>query len=212
MAKILSISTAIAGALFALASSFGAEAGEFDGVTVNIMTQTGAIQEPLQRRAQEFEKLTGAKINVIAVPFSDLYQKVLTDWASGTNSVDAAVFAPQWMVDYVAGGYLEDLTDRIAKDPKIQWNDIGTFFRDFSAKYAGKTYLIPLDGDFHMLYYRKDVFAAAGLQPPKTWDDYLADAKALNGKDMNGDGTPDYGSCLDKKQHTANYHFVHRLV
>ncbi|HEY1885488.1 MAG TPA: ABC transporter substrate-binding protein, partial [Roseiarcus sp.] len=94
MAKMLTISTAIAGAMFALASSMAAEAGEFDGVTVNVMTQTGAIQEPLQRRAPEFEKLTGAKINIIAVPFSDLYQKVLTDWASGTNSVDAAVFAP----------------------------------------------------------------------------------------------------------------------
>jgi multiple sugar transport system substrate-binding protein len=69
----------------------------FAGVTVNVITQTGAIQEPLQRRAPDFEKLTGAKINVIAVPFSDLYQKILTDWASGTNSVDAAVFAPQWM-------------------------------------------------------------------------------------------------------------------
>ncbi|MGE3875655.1 MAG: ABC transporter substrate-binding protein, partial [Parvibaculaceae bacterium] len=46
----------------------------FEGVTVNVITQTGAIQEPLQRRAPEFEKLTGAKINVVAVPFSDLYQ------------------------------------------------------------------------------------------------------------------------------------------
>src|SRR5262245_6193679 len=166
----------------------------FAGVTVNVITQTGAIQEPLARRAPEFEKLTGAKINVIAVPFSDLYQKVLTDWASGTNSVDAAVFAPQWMVDYVAGGYLEDISSRVAADKNIQWDDIGAFFRDFSAKYDGKTYLIPLDGDFHMLYYRADVFKAAGLEPPKTWDDYLADAKALNGKDMNGDGTPDFGS------------------
>src|SRR5687768_5295933 len=73
----------------------------FEGVTVNIMTQTGAIQEPLQRRAPEFTEQTGAQINIIAVPFSDLYQKILTDWASGTNSVDAAVFAPQWMVDYI---------------------------------------------------------------------------------------------------------------
>ena len=87
-------------------------AGQFDGVTVNVMTQTGAIQEPLQRRAPDFEKMTGAKINIIAVPFSDLYQKVLTDWASGTNSVDAAVFAPQWMVDYVSGSYLEELGPR----------------------------------------------------------------------------------------------------
>ena len=123
MAKISSISTAVAGAMFALTASMGAQAGEFDGVTVNVMTQTGAIQEPLQRRAPEFEKLTGAKINVIAVPFSDLYQKVLTDWASGTNSVDAAVFAPQWMVDYVAGGYLEDLAPRIAEDKDIEWDD-----------------------------------------------------------------------------------------
>src|SRR5215470_8210500 len=107
----------------------------FAGVTVNVITQTGAIQEPLQRRAPEFEALTGAKINVIAVPFSDLYQKILTDWASGTNSVDAAVFAPQWMVDYIAGGYLEDLTPRVAADKNIQWDDIGAFFRDFSAKY-----------------------------------------------------------------------------
>ena len=187
---------------------FAQAAGQFDGVTVNVMTQTGAIQEPLARRAPDFEKLTGAKINIIAVPFSDLYQKVLTDWASGTNSVDAAVFAPQWMVDYAAGGYLEDITDRIAKDPDIKWDDIGVFFRDFSAKYAGKTYLVPLDGDFHMLYYRKDVFDAAGLKPPKTWDDYLADAKALNGKDMNGDGTPDYGSCIAKKRNAQSYWFV----
>ena len=189
-------------------ASLAQAAGQFDGVTVNLMTQTGAIQEPLARRAPDFEKLTGAKINIIAVPFSDLYQKVLTDWASGTNSVDAAVFAPQWMVDYVAGGYLEDITQRVAADKDIQWDDIGTFFRDFSAKYAGKTYLVPLDGDFHMLYYRTDVFKAAGLQPPKTWDDYVADAKALNGKDMNGDGTPDYGSCIAKKRNAQSYWFV----
>src|SRR5262245_39106646 len=31
----------------------------FAGVTVNVFTQTGAIQEPLQRRAPDFEALTG---------------------------------------------------------------------------------------------------------------------------------------------------------
>ena len=192
--------------MFALASSIGAEAGEFDGVTVNIMTQTGAIQEPLQRRAPEFEKLTGAKINVIAVPFSDLYQNVLTDWASGTNSVDAAVFAPQWMVDYAAGGYLEELTPRIAKDQKIEWDQIAPFFRNFSATYGGKTYLVPLDGDFHMLYYRTDILDKAGLKPPKTWDEYLEVAKALNGKEV--DGVKVYGSCIAKKRNAQSYWFI----
>ena len=71
------------------------QAGEFDGVTVNLVTFTGPqIAEPLQRRAPDFEKLTGAKVNVTTVPFSDLYTKLLTDWSSGTNSIDAGVFAP----------------------------------------------------------------------------------------------------------------------
>jgi multiple sugar transport system substrate-binding protein len=186
-----------------------AHAGQFDGVTVNIMTFTGPqIAEPLQRHAPEFEKLTGAKVNVITVPFSDLYTKLLTDWSSGTNSVDAAVIAPQWMGDYISGGFLEDLSDRVTKDKDLAWDDIGPFFRDFSAKFNGKTYLIPLDGDFHMIYYRTDVFKDAGLQPPQTWEDYVADAKALNGKDMNGDGTPDYGSCISKKRNAQAYWFI----
>ncbi len=202
-----------AAALGMLAGGSSAQAaGEFDGVTINLMTQTGAIQEPLQRRAPEFEQLTGAKVNVIAVPFSDLYQKVLTDWASGTNSVDAAVFAPQWMVDYIAGGYLEDLTPRVDADPAIEQEDVGAFFRDFSEKYDGKVYMITLDGDFHMMYYRSDVLEAAGLEVPTTWDEYLEVAKAVHGQDMNGDGTPDFGSCIAKKRNAQSYWFVTDVV
>jgi multiple sugar transport system substrate-binding protein len=201
-----------ASALCVLAGTGLAQTGEFDGVTVNLMTQTGAIQEPLQRRAPEFQALTGATINVIAVPFSDLYQKILTDWASGTNSVDAAVFAPQWMVDYIAGGYLEDLTDRVANDPAIEQDDVGAFFRDFSEKYDDKVYMKTFDGDFHMMYYRKDLLEAAGLEVPKTWDDYLAVAEALHGQDMNEDGTPDFGSCIAKKRNAQSYWFVTDVV
>jgi multiple sugar transport system substrate-binding protein len=187
-------------------------AGEFDGVTVNVVTQTGAIQEPLQRRAPDFEAATGAKINIIAVPFSDLYQKILTDWASGTNSIDAAVFAPQWMVDYIAGAYLEDLTDRVAADPAIEQDDVGAFFRDFSERYDGRIYMKTFDGDFHMMYYRKDVLEAAGLEVPRTWDEYLEVAAAVHGQDMNDDGTPDFGSCIAKKRNAQSYWFVMDVV
>ena len=84
-----------------------AAAGQFDGVTVNVMTFTGPqIAEPLQRRAPDFEKLTGAKVNVITVPFSDLYQKLLTDWAGGTNS-------------YRCGGLRPAVDGRLRRRPAI---------------------------------------------------------------------------------------------
>jgi len=181
----------------------------FEGVEVNLVTFTGPqIAEPLQRRAPDFQELTGAKVNVITVPFSDLYQKILTDLATGTNSFDAFVFAPQWMVDYVIPGYVEDLTDRVAADKALEWEDIAPFFRDFSATYAGRIYTIPLDGDFQMVYYRSDLLEQAGLAPPKTWDDYIEIARTFHGKDLNGDGEPDYGSCISKKRGAQAYWMV----
>jgi len=181
------------------------EAKPFEGVVVDVLTFTGPqIAEPLQRRAPDFEALTGAKVNVTIVPFSDLYQKILTDAATGTNAFDAWVFAPQWMVDYIVPGYIEDLTDRVANDPALQWDDVAPFFRDFSATYGGKIYTIPLDGDFHMGYYRTDLIDT----PPETWDDYLALAAEFHGKDLNGDGDPDYGSCISKKRAAQAYWFI----
>jgi multiple sugar transport system substrate-binding protein len=180
-----------------------------EGVSVNVVTFTGPqIAEPLQRRAPDFQKLTGATINVITVPFSDLYQKLLTDFATGTNSYDAAVFAPQWMVDYIEPGYIEDITERVKADATLKWDDIGPFFRDFSATYNGKVYTIPLDGDFQMVYYRSDLLEQAGMAAPKTWEDYIAIAKAFHGKDLDGDGNADYGSCIAKKRSAQSYWMI----
>src|SRR6266478_1736668 len=163
----------------AAATATAAPTQPYAGVTVRVVTFTGPqIAEPLQRRAPDFNKLTGAKVEVITVPFSDLYQKILTDFATKTNSYDAIVFAPQWMGDYVPAGYLEDLSDRVKADTALQWNDIAPFFRDFSATYQGKVYSVPLDGDFQMVYYRSDILAKDGVKPPETWEDFLAIASA----------------------------------
>jgi len=182
---------------------------QFDGVEINVLTFTGPqIAEPLQRRAPDFAAQTGARVNVITVPFSDLYQRMLTDMATGTNSFDAFVFAPQWMVDFIVPGYLEDLTSRVESDEALQWEDIAPFFRDFSSTYQGSVYTIPLDGDFQMVYYRSDLLAEEGMDPPNTWDDYLEIAETFHGRDLNGDGEPDYGSCISKKRNAQAYWMI----
>jgi multiple sugar transport system substrate-binding protein len=192
------------------APAAGGALGDFKGVEINVITFTGPqIAEPVQRHAKEFETKTGAKVNVTLVPFGELYQKILTDLSTKTNSFDAFVFAPQWMPDYVTPGYLEPLDDRIKADKDLQWDDIGPFFRDFSATYGGKIYTIPLDGDFHMAYYRTDILQDLGLSPPNTWDDYLNIAKAVSEKKLTtADGKPVYGSCIAKQRGNQSYWFI----
>src|SRR3954470_10551469 len=132
---VLSVLLASAAALLSGAAQ-AAGPRRFDGVDINVVTFTGPqIAEPLQRRAPDFEKLTGAKIHVITVPFSDLYNKLLTDFATGTNSYDATVFAPQWMVDFIEPGYLEDLSQKVKGDAALK----GTTWRRSSATSAPPT-------------------------------------------------------------------------
>ncbi len=182
---------------------------QFKGININILTFNGPqVAEPLQRRAPDWEHLTGGHVNVVATGFQTIYDKALLDASTGTNAFDAYVFNPQWLGDFTGPGYLADLTDRVNSDPELDWQDIGPFFRDFNATYNGKVYTIPLDGDFHMVYFRKDILDADGTAAPKTWDDYLAVAQKYDGKDLNGDGEPDYGSCIAKKKGAQSYWWI----
>jgi multiple sugar transport system substrate-binding protein len=202
----------LAGAALA-APALPAAAGEFDGITVKVMTRPGkVIAQRLIDRGVEFEQMTGAKVEVAEVPFAELFQKIQTDWTTGTNSIDVGVFAAGWGVELAAAGLLEDLTPYVEKDTKLDPMDIAPYFREFLQKIGGKTMMLAVDGDFQMVYYRRDVLEAAGLAPPKTWEDYLAVAAAIHGKDMNGDGEPDYGSCIFKKRNAQSYFAIQTVA
>ncbi|MBC7735660.1 MAG: extracellular solute-binding protein [Candidatus Saccharibacteria bacterium] len=208
--KLLSL---MAGATALAGTCVPAVAGEFDGVTVNILTRPGyVIAGPLAERGKDFEALTGAKIVVTEVPFAEIFPKIQNDWSTGTNSIDLGVFAAGWGVELDGAGLLEDLDPYIAKDTKIDMNDIAPYFRDFGQKVGGKTKMLMVDGDFQMVYYRKDVLEKAGLQAPKTWEDYVDIASKINGTDMNGDGTADFGSCLFKKRNAQSYFAIQTIA
>lgn len=175
----------------------------FDGVTITVLSKdpSKGITEPLIRRGPDFEQLTGAKIDLTLVEDNNvIYADTMADFKAGTKKYDLVLLSPQWMADYVSGNYLENLTPRIQADPALQWDDISPFFRDFLASYRGNTYIIPLDGDFVMAYYRSDLLEQANLEPPATWEEYIKIAEKFQGQDLNGDGVPDYGSCINRGQ------------
>ena len=205
-----SILTALFGAVALTGATAVAQAQKmYEGVEINLLTRPGpVIAGRLDERGKEFEAMTGAKVNVVSVPFADLFQKLLTDWATGTNSIDVGVFASGWAVELADGDLLADLSDFVAKDPDLDIDDIAPYFREFNQKINGKTLLITIDGDFQMLYYRTDVLGELGLKPPKTWDQYLEVAAAAHGKDMNGDGEKDFGSCMFKKRNAQSFYAI----
>ena len=213
----MSLRNMIVGTLMAGAAACGLSAasfgGEYDGVTINILTRPGpVIAGRLAERGKEFEAATGARIVVSEVPFAEIFQKIQADWTTGTNSIDVGVFAAGWGVELASAGLLENLDDYVAKDTKLDPMDIAPYFREFGQKIGGHTMLLMVDGDFQMVYYRKDVLEEKGLQPPKTWEDYIEVAKAIHGMDMNGDGEADYGSCIFKKRNAQSYFAIQTIA
>ncbi len=207
----------IGGSALALATALSPSAAsaqmQYDGVVVNILTRPGpVIAGRMVERGEEFKEMTGAEIRVAEVPFAEIFQKLLTDWATGTNSIDVGVFASGWGVELVSGGLVENLDPYIEADDKINAADIAPYFRDFNQKVQGSTYFITLDGDFQMIYYRTDVLAENGLEPPRTWEEYLDVASKIHGQDMNGDGEADYGSCIFKKRNAQSYFAVQTIA
>lgn len=181
------------------------KAENFEGIHLNVLTLTKPLGATIEKRATEFESLTGARIEVKSAPYTELYQTIFNDLTTGKNQYDLLILTPNWMPDYIKSGYLKDLTEFVKSDRKLAWEDIAPFFRQYGHVYNNKVYSIPIDGNYHILYYRSDLLSKAGFDPPNTWDEYLKIAKHFHGQDLNGDGTADYGSCLAKKQGNVTY-------
>ncbi|GGF93561.1 ABC transporter substrate-binding protein [Paenibacillus abyssi] len=151
----------------------------------------------------EWEARTGATMNIIEIPFGSLYEKLVTSFATGTNSYDVVVYPSNWLSDFVEGNYIQDLEPFMAE--KNNWDDIIPAFANMQ-KFDGKRYAVPIDGDSIIMYYRKDALEneeykkqfedkyGYPLAPPTTWAEYRDVAEFFNGWDWDNDGQMNYGA------------------
>jgi len=134
------------------------------------------VKEAVEKYASEY---TDAKVSVQWTPGD--YMKILGAALLTDEAPDVFEFEQGGSLDMIRGGQLADLTDLM--DPvKDQFNKavIDRFtFQD-------KIYAIPQTIDMQMLFYRKSVLEEKGIEPPKTFADLAAAAKAVNSKDMGG--------------------------
>ena len=72
-----------------------------------------------------------------------------------------------------------------------------------SGTYEGKMYGMPDLSSARALFYNKDLFAKAGIAaPPKTWDEFVADAKKISAL---GNGTVGYAMPLGPEEAQAEF-------
>jgi len=181
------------------------EAKMCDGVKLVAVTQPGPyIAGPLFDHGDEWTALTGGEVEVVEVPYGDLYEKIMTSFVTGVHAYDIMVEPATWLPDFTP--YIIPLDDYIANpETNPDWEDVLPAFREIIAKWEGKYYALTLDGDTHSLFYRRHLFTdpenqanfkaeyGYDLAVPTTMDQLRDVAEFFTGWDWTGDGQPDYG-------------------
>lgn len=127
----------------------------------------------------DFEKETGAKVEVEVVPYDQIQTKAILDAQSGTNNYDVIQYWYTSVGALAEAGAIEDITDWVDGDDAIDAPDfIQSIFGPYT-QYDGKTYGLPIDGDTHVLFYNKEIFDRVGVEVPTTWDEYVQVAKTI---------------------------------
>src|SRR5947209_8160148 len=101
----------------------------------------------------------------------------LTTQVAGGTAPDVAFLDSSAVQTFASRGALVNLDGYIAGSAST--TNLSDFVPGFlkTGQLGGSTYALPLDGETTGLFYRMDLFAAAGItSPPATWEDFQADA------------------------------------
>ena len=185
---ILSGRVAVA-ALLATAAAAGsalAQAPSLEGVTLNVASQNDQFAVVMAEIAPEFEELTGADVNVEILSYPELLTKITADFIGNTGGYDVVTMDIVWAGQFEEAGHTVDLGPFIERDAEeLDLDDIYPVAMEALGQYNGRQIAYPFAGYANVLAYRTDLYEAAGLAPPKTMDELVANAKALTASDKD---------------------------
>lgn len=138
--------------------------------------ESGTYDAAARLIAPEFEAATGATVEVVAFPYQNLHDNAATDLVTQTGAYDVIDVAAQWDGEFAP--FLSPLDDLVERDG-IKGDAFIPNIWKLSGLWEGKRNGIPNANDAMGIIYRTDLYEAAGVTAPKTWDEYNENAKAL---------------------------------
>ena len=136
---------------------------------------TFMVMDNLKR---QFEQTIGTQIHQRAFSIDRLREETMRNASRKSSSYDIIAVDLPWVGGFAQKNVLMPL-DEVIDFARIDPSDFHTAGWQ-AAHWGGRAYGIPAQTTPELLFYRKDLFAQAGLQAPKTTRDLLNAAKALH--------------------------------
>ncbi len=166
MKKILAIAIVLCMMFSLTAFAYADDAKPFEGETLTVLYMTSVYADAARAMVPEFEEATGAKVEVVDFPYTELHQKILLDAISNAGTYDVVDVASQWDGEFAP--FMTNLGEYIERDGY----DTTVFIQnilDNSGIWQGEFYGIPNANTPGVFAYRTDIYPD-GLAD--NWADY----------------------------------------
>ncbi len=165
-------------------SASGASSNSSSGtVTVAVVSNPLITGQMIPLTQSVFEKQNpGITVKFATYTEGDLRAAIEKDVSTHSNAFNVIMIGPYEAPLFAKNGWLDNLSSQyIASDPSYDASDILPSISK-ALSYNGSLYAVPFYGESSMLYYRTDLFKAAGLTMPQhpTWSQVAAFAAKLN--------------------------------
>jgi multiple sugar transport system substrate-binding protein len=169
-----------------------------DNVTIRMALEVVGRTDLYREFFEEFQKETGIRVVIDALPEAHLHEKVLTDFATGRGSYDIVSIDSMFTPQYSEAQWLLSLDEYIKRDNVDVYELFKPALIDILRGFDGKIYGFPYYGVATIAVYRKDVFEEKGISLPTTMQDWWdAAAKATDPPGLYGfcaSGQPGQGA------------------
>jgi multiple sugar transport system substrate-binding protein len=168
----------------AAATTAAAAASSKDKVTVTFWDENAGDERTkyYKKIIEDFEKENpNIHIEYLGLASGDALSKYRTALAAG-ETPDVGGINNSWAATVIGQGHCVALDDMYTKWDTAGNVDKGAIQVSRTYNKDGKLYMMPTSNNFICLWTNDKLFSKAGLQAPKTWDEFFSDVEKLTDK------------------------------
>lgn len=183
--KILSLALVCMLLVGLLGSAFAEADKPYAGVELNFLRHSGYDADWMTKKADEFYELSGIRVNIEQVAYSDSHNKFVVDASSPGGTYDLYATTEYWLPEFYEGGWVIDMAPYLNNpdlyDPAFDKEDVSAAMLENNS-IDGKLLAMPWKFNSQMLCYRADLIDKA----PTSWEEVLAVAEAQSANGNTG--------------------------
>ena len=153
---------------------------------ITILINSSPWYSGFEKTVELYEKQTGNKVKLDVTPYGGMLEKARNAVRGAKSPYDLLNLDTQWTIEFYEGGFLTPLKE---VDPQfdlpkevLTYGDSGYWNAEkrWRTPHGGKLMAWSPNGNVLLYVYREDLLKAAGIAPPKTWDEVLVSCAKLS--------------------------------